>query len=141
MTADEIHAFYARRPASGTARDPAEIAADYTEDGTVETLSTGTHRGRQEIEEYYRRWTGAFASLTQTVEKIVAETDRAAVFFTVSGTHDGSFLGLPATGNQIEFRGVRLVRFKGSHIAHERFLYDFSGMLIKLGVLRVNPGS
>ena len=78
------------------------------------------------------------------MEKVVAETDRAAVFFTVSGTHEGSFLGLPATGRQIEFRGVRLVRlvrFKGSHMAHERFLYDFSGMLVKLGVLRVSPDS
>ena len=141
MTADEIHAFFAQRITGGPPRPPAEIAADYTEDGTVETLSTGTHRGRRQIEEYYQRWVAAFPTLSYTVEQIVAETDRAAVFFTVSGTQEGAFLGLPATRKMIEFRGVRLIRFEGHHIAHERFLYDFGGLLIKMGVLKVKPGS
>ncbi len=140
MTPDEIRAFMTQHQAKFDAGDAAALAADYTEDGTMETLSTGTHRGRQQIEEFYQRWTQAFPGMGHTAETVVAEEDRAASFFVVSGTHAGNFLGLPATGKRIELRCVRLVRFEHGLIAHERFVYDFSGLLIKLGVVKAKPG-
>ncbi len=140
MTADEIRSFVVRHAAKYAASDATALAADYAEDGTVETLSTGTHQGRQEIEEYYSRWLQAFPALGYTVERVVAEDDRAAVFFLVSGTHEGSFLGFPSTGKVIKFHGVMLLRFKNGLIAHERFVYDFSSLLIKLGMVKVKLG-
>ena len=35
---------------------------------------------------------------------------------------------------------MRLLRFEHGLIAHERFVYDFSGLLIKLGVVKAKPG-
>ena len=49
-------------------------------------------------------------------------------------------MGLPPTGKRIEFLFVALQRFENDKIARERRIYDFSGLLIKLGVLRVKPG-
>ena len=140
VTPDEIRTFLARRQAKFPVGDAAALAADYAEDGTLETLSTGTHRGRREIEEFFQRWTHAFPGMGYTIQTVVAEDDRAAVFFVLSGTHAGSFLGLPATDKPVEIPVARVIRFANDLIAHDQFTYDFSGLLIKLGMLKVSKG-
>ena len=137
MTADEIRAFVERHL---RAQDTAALVADYAEHAILESPSTGTHRGRREIAESFERWNAAFPGVELTVESVIAENDQAAVFFRLAGTHQGDFLGLPATGKRIEFRGVLLQRFENDQIVHERRLYDFSDLLIKLGILKVKPG-
>ena len=59
--------------------------------------------------------------------------------FHAAGTHQGEFLGLPATEKQVEFRAVFLQELQDDHIVHERRIYDFTGLLIRLGVLKVKP--
>ena len=140
MTANEIRALVERRAASFRSQDAAALAADHAEHGVVESPSTGTHRGRREIQESYERWTAAFPGGEYTVETVIVENDQAAVFFRLAGTHQGDFLGLPATGKRIEFQGVLLQRFENNQIVHERRIYDFSGVMIKLGILKVKPG-
>jgi steroid delta-isomerase-like uncharacterized protein len=139
MTADEVRAFVERHTASFRARDVAAFVADYAEDAILETPSSGTHRGRREIAESLESWHAAFPAEEITLERIIAENDQVAVFFQLVGTHQGDFLGLPPTGKRIEIRGVLLQRFEHDLIVHERRLYDFSGLLIKLGVLKVKP--
>ena len=81
------------------------VAADHAENGIVESPSTGTHRGRLEIAQWYDLWMTAFPDLAFTVEDVVAENSQAALFFRLTGTQRGKFLGLPATAKRIEFRG------------------------------------
>ena len=61
------------------------------------------------------------------------------IAFHASGTHQGEFLGLPGTGKWVEFRAVFLLTLADDHIVHERRVYDFTGLLIKLGILKVKP--
>ena len=140
MTPTEIRTFVQRHADHVCSHDATRMAADYAEDGVVESPSTGTHRGRQQIEESYKTWVAAFPDLELTVDDVVAELGRAAVFFQITGTHQGDFLGLSPTGKRIEFRGVFLQEWKKNQIVNERRIYDFSGLLIKLGVLKVKPG-
>ena len=110
-----------RRTGFSRVRVPAHTGA---EERSRRTTNDGTRRSQISRS----RWT------------TLSEDDQAAVFFRLAATHRGDFLGLPATGKRIEFRGVMLLRFENDLIAHERRLYDFSGLLIKLGILRVKPG-
>ncbi len=137
MTPDEIRDFVRRYAEHLNAHDAAVVAADHAENGIVESPSTGTHRGRLEIAQWYDLWMTAFPDLAFTVEDVVAENSQAVLFFRLTGTQRGKFLGLPATGKRIEFRGVFLQRLENEQIVHERCIYDFSGVLIKLGVLTV----
>ena len=105
----------------------------------MESPSTGTNRGCQEITHGYDRWMAAFADLVFKAEEVIAEGDRAALVFRVAATHHGEFLGLPGTGKRVEFGGVFLQRIAHGEILHERRVYDFRGLLIKLGVLKVKP--
>ena len=140
MTTDEIRAFEADHVAKIGTHDVDVIAADFTDDGVVESPSLGTQRGRQAIAQGYARWFAAFSDVELFIDSVVAEGDQAAVISRMTGTHQGEFMGLPPTGKRIEFQFVALQRFENDKIAHERRIYDFSGLLIKLGVLKVKPG-
>ena len=139
MTPDEIRDVVRRHVEHINTHDTALMASDHAENGVVESPSTGTNRGRQEIRQGYDRWISAFPDLMFTAEDVIAEGDRAALVFRIAATHQGDFLGLPATGRRVEFGGTFLLRVTDGEILHDRRVYDFSGLLIKLGVLKVKP--
>ncbi len=140
MTPEEVQAFVHRYIEYQQARDAEALARLYAVDATIESPSVGTHKGRDAIEEGYRHWFASFPDLEVTMEGIVVEESAVSLAFRNSGTHQGEFLGLPATGKRMEFRGVFLQQLRDDHIVHERRIYDFTGLLIKLGVLKVKPG-
>jgi hypothetical protein len=49
--------------------------------------------------------------LFEEIELVVADMDRAASYARVTGTHDGDFMGLPATGRTVDFRVMGILRF------------------------------
>ncbi len=137
MTLEEVQTFVHRYVEHLRAHDAEALARCFAVDALVESPSVGTHKGRDAIEEGYRRWFASFPDLEVTVEGIVVEESAVSLAFRNSGTHQGEFLGLPATGKRIEFRAVFLQQLRDDHIVHERRIYDFTGLLIKLGLLKV----
>ncbi len=93
----------------------------------------------EEPEKGCRHWFASFPDLEFAPEGIVAAGSEVSLAFHASGTHQGEFLGLPATGKRVKFRGVFLQTLEDDHIVHERRIYDFTGLLIKLGILKVKP--
>src|SRR5258708_40168665 len=53
----------------------------------------------------------AFPDDHHTIEDLVAEGDKVVVRLTHSGTHQGTFLGLPPTGKQITKTSIHSFRF------------------------------
>jgi hypothetical protein len=49
-------------------------------------------------------------------------------------------MGLPGSGKAFHIHGVQIFSIVNGLIAHERRIYDFTGLLIQLGVLRGRPG-
>ena len=140
MTPDEVRACILRHVEKYGSHDATALAADHATDGAVESPRAGTCRGRPAIEQVYRSWFSAFPDLKLTVETLLVENDRAAVFCRVAATHHGRFLGVQGTGKAVEFPMVYLQTWKDNQIIHERRIYDFSGVLVRLGVLKVKPG-
>jgi steroid delta-isomerase-like uncharacterized protein len=62
--------------------------------------------------------TGA-PDLHMTVEDMIAEGDQVAVRWTATGTQTGEMMGLPPTGQKLQFRAVSWLRMKGGKIAEE----------------------
>ena len=140
MTPDEIRAFLLEHVEKFGQRDAAALAADHARDGVIDSPRAGSHRGRTAIEAVYRSWFAAFPDLRLTLEALLVEDNRAAVFCRVTATHRGAFLGVDGTGKRVEFPIVYLQTVEAAQITNERRIYDFSGVLIKLGVLKVKPG-
>jgi steroid delta-isomerase-like uncharacterized protein len=139
MTPDQVRRFVERHVDAYEARDPQLLAADHAPTGTVESPSAGQQVNPAQIAGAYERWFAAFPDLDLQIENLVADTDQAAAFVRVTGTHRGDFMGLPATGKHIEFPVVLLLQFQDNLIVHERRVYDFSSVLIQLGLLKVKP--
>ena len=70
---------------------------------------------------------------------MVVEPPDMAILATVTATHVNAFFGLPGTNRRIDFRLVRLLQMDGDLIMRERRIYDFTGILVQVGVLRAKP--
>ena len=72
-------------------------------------------------------------------ESVLIDGDAAAQVVTLEGTDSGQFLGLPPTGKSFRVPAVLLYEFKDGQIARERRIYDFTGLLVQIGLLKAKP--
>jgi len=139
MTRQEVEALLERHQASFASRDVKALADQHVEDGTFESPAHGVVRGRPAIEGVYRYWFEAFPDLSLTWDSAVIDGDRAAFFWTLTGTAQGVFFGVAGTGARVTMIGAADYRFAGGRIASARHIFDFSGMLMKTGALKARP--
>jgi steroid delta-isomerase-like uncharacterized protein len=83
---------------------------------------------------YAALWTG-FPDLTLHIEELVAEGDRVVWRIKAAGTHNGPFLGVPATGKSVTFGGHYSFRFEDSKIVERWSTLDRLGLLVQIGAL------
>ena len=121
------------------ARDPRALTETHHQDGTIVSPIFRTVRGRREILESYQSLFATFPDWTYKGRQPVIEDNRIAQPFVVQATHGGDFMGLPGSGRRFEIEGVRMFELTDGLIGYERRYYDFTGMLIQLGVLRGKP--
>jgi predicted ester cyclase len=75
-----------------------------------------------------------------TVDAVLVDAPRIALFTTVNATHVNEFFGMPGTNRRIEFRNARLMETdEMGLITLERRIYDFTGLLVQVGILRAKP--
>jgi steroid delta-isomerase-like uncharacterized protein len=74
----------------------------------------------------------AFPDFHLTVQDLVAEGDRVAVRWTWTGTHNGEFMGAPATGKHVDGAGMGLYRISGSLIAEQWVTEDVTALMRQL---------
>lgn len=68
---------------------------------------------------FWRQWLIAFPDTQVTVDDAFATGDRVAGRFTYRATHQGEFLGIPATGHPIEMRSIDIWRIaNGKLVEH-----------------------
>ena len=76
----------------------------------------------------------AFPDLVTTVDAVVVDGASAAIFWTSTGTHSAPFMGVPATGRQVQTRGSNFVTVEGGLIKQETVTWDSSELLSSLGI-------
>lgn len=119
--------------------DPASLAQQYTPDAIVESPMFANLRGRQAIEGSNRAFLTSFPDAEFALDTVVIDAPRMAVFLKFKATHVGEFFGLPGTNKHIQVPMARFVTTESGLIAHERRIYDFTGLLVQVGVLRATP--
>jgi steroid delta-isomerase-like uncharacterized protein len=139
MTRGEIERLVEDARIGWRTRDADLLVARCAEDCVVESPVHGLIKGRARIAEIFRAWFSAFPDVQFEATDLVAEDDRAVMFWTVTGTHNAEFSGFPATGRAFQIRGASLYTFSHTQIVHERRLYDFTALLMQIGVLKAKP--
>ena len=139
MTRDEIVALFDRRQELYDDLNSAALAADYAPDAIVESRIGGVHTGPTAAEQTLRAFFAAFLDCTIKTESLLIDGDRVAQALAVAGTHVGEFMGLAPTRKPFRFNAVILYELRNRKIVHERRIYDFTGLLIQIGVLKAKP--
>jgi steroid delta-isomerase-like uncharacterized protein len=139
MTRTEISEFFTGRDEVWQRHDFAALAAHHAEDGEVESPLFGNVKGRSAIQDSYVQWFSSFPDAECFTENLVIDGNKAVQFIKMSGTQNGDFCGLPPTGKRFEIRCAFLFFFADDRIAREIRIYDFTGILLQLGVLTAKP--
>jgi hypothetical protein len=139
MTREEVLALLDRRSSAWAARDVPALAATHTADGVVVSPVGGVLEGRAEIERVYRLWLAAFPDIATQPLDVVIEDARLVQLVRFSGTHLGDFFGMPPTNRHVDFDAALLMTLRDGLVAEERRVYDFTGLLVQVGVIRAKP--
>jgi steroid delta-isomerase-like uncharacterized protein len=87
----------------------------------------------------YRRQVSRFISgipdLHFTIEDIVDEKEKLAVAWTISGTHTGEFMGIPATNKKVYVEGITINHIVDGKIMDSYISWDTFGMMQQLGAV------
>jgi steroid delta-isomerase-like uncharacterized protein len=92
-------------------------------------------RGRDAARARFRAFREAFPDIAATLHEVVAQDDQVAVRYTLEGTHQGLFAGVPATGKRVTLSGIAIFRLADGRIAEGWGCADFLGFLQQLGAL------
>jgi steroid delta-isomerase-like uncharacterized protein len=139
MTRDEAQRFFDRRVGAWRRRDVEALTSDHAEHCMLESPLAGEVRGRVAIESVYRGFLASFPDFAMDDVELVVDGDRVVQIATMSGTNTGGFMGLQPTGKRFKFPVVAVFTFENGLIAHERRIYDFTGMLTQIGILKAKP--
>ena len=77
----------------------------------------------------------AFPDFHLTIDDEIAEGDKVAKVWTVTGTHRGDFKGIPPTENHITITGINFYRIADGKVVETWWSSDALGMLGQLGVI------
>jgi len=104
------------------------VADDYVEH------SEG-YQGVEPFQQQIAAFRAGFPDLQVTVDELLVDGDRFASRTTVTGTHTGDLMGMPATGQRISVEAVDIGRIENG-LAKERWGgLNMYSMLTQLGVI------
>lgn len=90
--------------------------------------------GREGFKAQWRKWREAFPDLHFEIVDLIAEGDKVLTRWVLTGTHQGEYLGVPATGKSIRVEGMSFDRIQDGLVAEGFDGWDALGMRQQLGV-------
>ena len=87
------------------------------------------------VRSFYEGIFAAFAGPQLVFHDVFWSDDKAAIRFTMTGTHEADFMGVPATGREIALPGISILRFEGDRVVERWSQADMLGLLVQLGAL------
>ena len=104
------------------------------------SLMPGLPPGLEGGKRAHQMTVASFPDLHYHIDELVAEGETVVERFTITGTQQGDFMGLPPTGRPTRFAGVSFFRLKAGKIVEHWGLQDGLTLMVQLGVF-TPPGS
>ena len=107
------------------------LADDFVEHEQMPGLAPG----REGTKQLFTMFQAAFPDMHWEAEDVLAAGDKVAARVRVTGTNEGEFMGMPATGKSVSVQVIDIIRFGEDGLAHEHWgVFDMMGMMQQLGV-------
>ena len=121
----------------GDGGNPERILALFTDNCVFEDVTFGVvTRGKQELRSFAN---GAFAAVPDfkyTLRSRFVASRWAAIEWVMSGTHNGDFPGIPATGKHFSsVRGSTILELETGKIRRESDYWDAASFMKQVGLL------
>jgi predicted ester cyclase len=107
------------------------IASDFTDHNP----NPGQGPGLQGLKQFISSMHNVLYGLQVNVEDMIAEGDKVVARLRISGTHQGEFMGIAPTGNQVTFTVIDILGIAEGKVVERWGNADDLGMLRQLGVI------
>ncbi|MFE3902801.1 ester cyclase [Streptomyces sp. NPDC059153] len=100
--------------------------------------ATGSHRSPAAISsarQVIGMMRSGFPDVQWPLEEMIKEGDTVAARFTMRGTHDGEFFGVPASGNKVSVQAMNFYYLADGRIVGERGQPDLLGVMQQIGAV------
>ena len=139
LTHEEMTALFVRRQVAFDNMDADALSRDYADDCLVDSPAAGTLRGAAAVDRARRAWFEAFPDLKYRTERVVIDGNHVMQLLTLEGTDIGGFMGLDPSGKSFKAPAVFVYEFRDRKIVRETRIYDFTGVLVQIGLLKAKP--
>lgn len=110
-----------------------ERAGEFAWEDVVEQVPLpGQGPGLEGLKDILRAMRAGFPDLVFAIQEQISEGDKVASRFEWTGTHRGSFLGIPATAKPVRVWGVVIDRLVEGRIKETRIIMDTMGLMTQL---------
>jgi len=113
-----------------------DTAAQYVWEDVVEQVPLpGQGPGLEGLKDILRAMRDGFPDIVFSIQEQVTEGDKVVSRFEWTGTHEGAFLGIPATGRAVRVWGIVIDLLVDGRIKDTRILMDTMGLMGQLGAI------
>jgi len=105
------------------------MAEDFVESEAV----PGIEPTRETPRQMFKMMLAAFPDFGVTVHDMLQDGDKVASRVTFSGTHQGEFMGVPASGNKVEWDVIDILQFRGDQAIAHWGVMDLAGAMAQMG--------
>jgi steroid delta-isomerase-like uncharacterized protein len=102
---------------------------------TAHGLGSPEAVGFDGVVQFYETLWSAFPDAQATVEDMIGEGETVAFRATVRGTHQGPFLGVPASGTQVAFAVQNIYRLRDGKVVERWSNPDLLSLMVQVGAI------
>jgi steroid delta-isomerase-like uncharacterized protein len=114
---------------------------DLIADDFVEHEETpGLEPTKEGVKQFFHMYREAFPDLRMEPQDVLATGDKVVARARATGTNQGAFMGMPATGKSVDVQLIDIIRFGDDGLAREHWgVFDALGMMQQLGAIPAPP--
>jgi steroid delta-isomerase-like uncharacterized protein len=95
---------------------------------------------KEGVLQFFRMYRAAFPDLHFHAEDVLPSGDKVVVRARATGTNEGDFMGMPATGKTVDVNLIDILGFADDGLVHEHWgVVDVMAMMQQLGVVPDGP--
>lgn len=105
------------------------VAADFIDHGAPPNFPSGPEGHHQ----FLQMCENGFPEVNVTVDDLISEGDKVGCRWTLTGEHQGEFMGVPASGNEVVVNGSDIHRIEKGKLKETWPVVDMLGMMNQMG--------